>query len=104
LALFKRRDLIAVREHRKTQTRRVHRHEWKLGRRYALRDKWFDKPKGYILITRKFQQRLDDISQEDIKKEGFESMEDFQKWWIEINGEWNPDQIVIVYEFRCFFP
>jgi hypothetical protein len=100
MALFKRKDLKAVVELRKTQTRRTHRHEWKVGRRYALRDRWFDKPKGFILITRKFQQLLGDISLEDVKKEGFESLKDFQRAWIEINGEWNPLQIVIVYEFR----
>ena len=100
MALFKRKDLKAIVELRKTQTRRTHRHEWKVGRRYALLDRWFDKPKGYILITRKFQQRLGDISQADIRKEGFQSKVAFQKAWIEINGEWDPEQIVIVYEFR----
>ena len=40
------------------------------------------------------------ISTEDIKKEGFNNLEDFRRAWIEINGSWNPKQIVTVYEFK----
>lgn len=43
---------------------------------------------GHILISRKFRQRLDDVSQEDIREEGYNSLEEFKKSWIEINGFW----------------
>jgi hypothetical protein len=100
MALFKRKHTPLILSGHKTQTRRTHYHEWRVGRCYAIRDRWFDKPKGHILITRKFKQRLGDISQADVKKEGYDSLEEFKQAWIAINGSWNPDQIVIAYEFH----
>ncbi|MCW4048073.1 MAG: ASCH domain-containing protein [Candidatus Bathyarchaeota archaeon] len=99
MALFKRRNLRAILEGRKTQTRRVHKHTWQIGKVYAVRTSYFGKPEGYIRIVRKFRQRLGDISPEDVRKEGFRSLEEFQKAWTAINGCWDPEQVVTVYEF-----
>jgi hypothetical protein len=41
-----------------------------------------------------------EISPEDVKKEGYNSLEEFRKAWIEINASWDPEQIVTVYEFK----
>jgi len=46
------------------------------------------------------QQRLGDITAEDAKKEGFESLEELRKAWVKIYGSWNPGQIVTVYDFQ----
>ena len=101
MAIFKRKHLELVLQGRKTQTRRVHKGLWTVGRIYAVRDRWFTKAAGYILITRRFRQRLGDISQKDIKKEGYEELEEYKKVWEEIRGpgSWNPDLVVTVYEF-----
>jgi len=100
MAIFKRRNLKKVLTGSKVQTRRTHRRTWKIGRTYSIRDRWFSKPQGHIIITRKFKQRLGDISLVDIKKEGFSSLEEFKQAWIEIYGNWNLDKIVTVYEFK----
>jgi hypothetical protein len=100
MTLFKRRHLAAIREGRKTQTRRVHKYTWRLGGVYAVRTSYFGKPEGYIRIVRKFRQRLGDISAEDVQKEGFSSLEEFKQAWIAIHGVWDPDLVVTVYEFR----
>jgi hypothetical protein len=100
MALFKRKHIHKIRQGQKTQTRRTHKHTWKLGKTYAIRDRWFGKPEGHIKITRKFKQKLGDISCEDVKKEGFNSLEEFRKAWIEMYGSWYPEQIVTVYEFK----
>jgi len=86
----------------KTQIRRIHKHTWKAGKVYGIRDRWYSKAEGYILITRKFQQKLKDISPEDIKKEGYNSLEEFRREWEEIHGKgsWNQEQVVTVYEFK----
>lgn len=99
MALFKRKHLRAILEGRKTQTRRVHKHTWQLGKTYPIRTSYFGKPEGYIRIVRKFRQRLGDISQEDVRKEGFRSVEEFREVWVAIHGCWDPAQIVWVYEF-----
>ena len=100
MPLFKRRHLRKVLDGSKIQTRRTHRSTWKIGRTYGIRDNWFSKPQAHIIITRKFRQRLADISPEDVKKEGFSTLEEFKQAWTEINGTWNPDQIVTCYEFK----
>jgi hypothetical protein len=99
MVLFKRRLIHKIRQGQKTQTRRTHKRTWKVGRMYAIRDRWFGKPLGHIKIVKKFQQKLGEISLEDVKKEGFNSLEDFRKAWTEINAFWDPEQIVTVYEF-----
>ena len=100
MVLFKRPLLFLVLKRRKTQTRRIHKRELTEGRIYPITDRWFSKPKGYIKITRKYRQRLADITLEEIQKEGFNTLEEFKAAWIKINGSWNPDQTVIVYEFK----
>ena len=100
MAIFKRRLLQLVLQGLKIQTRRTHKHEWKIGKTYAIRDQWFSNPQGYITITRRFKQRLAEISHVDARKEGFSSLEAFQKAWTEIYGAWDPEQLVTVYEFK----
>jgi len=102
MALFKRRLIQKVRSGEKNQTRRTHKRIWKLGRIYSVRDNYFGKPLGHIKIIKKFKQKLGEISLADVKKEGFNSLEEFRKAWEEINGKgsWVPEQLVTVYEFE----
>jgi len=100
MALFKRPLLQLVLEGKKTQTRRTHRRMWTVGRVYGIRDRLFTKPEARILILRRFGQRLSEISKEDAQKEGFETLDEFKAAWTSIYGQWQPDQVVVVYEFR----
>jgi hypothetical protein len=100
MPLFKRPLLFLVLQGRKTQTRRTHKHKLTVGRVYCIRSAWFEKSKGFILITRRFAQRLGDISPEDARKEGFNTVEEFVREWEAINGKWTPGEIVTVYEFE----
>jgi hypothetical protein len=100
MALFKRPLLQLVLEGKKTQTRRTHRRLWTVGRAYGIRDRWFTKPEAKILILRRFGQRLSEITKEDARKEGFETLDEFKAAWKEIYKTWNPEQVVIAYEFR----
>lgn len=98
---FKRPLLSLILQGKKTQTRRLpNNHQLQEGRIYAIMDDWTEGPKAYVRITRKFQQRLGDITQADIQKEGFNTLEEFKALWIRLYGEWNPNQTVIVYEFE----
>jgi hypothetical protein len=101
MAIFKQKHLDATLQGRKTQTRRTHKYEWKVGKTYGIRARWFDKPVGRILITRKFKQKLGDIPLADIRKEGYSNIWEFKAAWEEIYGQgsWNPEVIVTVYEF-----
>lgn len=100
MVLFKRSLIFLILQGRKTQTRRDHQRELRLGHIYPITWRWYAKPEAYILITRKFHQKLGEISEQDVRKEGFEKREDFKAAWVKINGEWTPDKVVIVYEFE----
>lgn len=100
MAVFKKRNLELVLAGHKTQTRRTHRQEWKIGHVYSARASWFKKAEAWILITRKLRQKLGDISDEDVKKEGFSTLAEFKEEWRKINGSWEPNTLVIVYEFK----
>ena len=100
MALFKRNLIPLIHQGLKTHTRRTHKNEWKIGHTYKIKENYLDKGQGKILITRRFKQQLGNISLEDAKKEGFQTLEEFKSAWREINGNWNPNQTVTVYEFR----
>jgi len=71
---------------------------------HPARALYFERAKVKVLITRKFKQRLSEISEVDVKKEGFETLEEFQACWTRIHGNWKPDIIVTVYEFKLARP
>jgi len=102
--LFKKKHIELILAGRKTQTRRLpgKSANYSVGRVYAIRDRWFSKAQGYILITRKFRQKLGEISLEDVRKEGYESLEEFRRAWEEVHGpeSWQPNLTVTVYEFK----
>jgi len=100
MAIFERKHVAKILTGQKTQTRRTHKHEYEIGRVYPICDNYYGKPQGYIKIIRKFRQRLGDMSSQDVKKEGYNSLEEFRKVWEEIYGPWKPDKIVIAYEFK----
>ena len=102
--VFKKDNLEKVLQRRKTQTRRTSRNELRIGKVYPIRCRYFERAKVKVLIIRKFKQRLGDICIADVRKEGFETFEEFQACWTRIHGNWNPDIIVTVYEFKLARP
>ena len=100
--VFKENNLQRVLDGRKTQTRRLGNNRLTVGKIYSVKRRYFDKGKAKVVLTRKFKQRLGEISLKDVRKEGFETLEEFQACWIRIYGSWDPDQVVIVYEFKLF--
>lgn len=100
MILFKKEHIEKILNGEKTQTRRTGKRQYRVGRRYRLQRSWFEWTDIKILITRRFRQKLGEISPEDVKKEGYNTLEEFRRAWIEINGNWNPEQVVNVYEFK----
>lgn len=98
--LFKEKHIKKIVRGEKTMTRRTHKYTLTVGKIYGIRSRYFEKSKEHIKITRKFQQRLGDITIEDIRKEGYETLDDFKRAWIEIYGKWDPEQLVWVYGFE----
>jgi len=98
--IFRREHVELICRGLKTQTRRRHRYRLKAGKIYDVKLNWVKKTGLKILITRVYTQRLGDMSEEEALKEGGYTLEEFKKVWERINGSWNPDEVVVVYEFR----
>jgi len=99
--IFRREHIDLILEGRKTQTRRRHKHILKAGKVYGIKTSWVHWTGHRILITRVYRQRLGDITPEEARKEGGYTVEEFKEVWRRINGSWNPDEEVWVYEFRA---
>ncbi|MHA1834988.1 MAG: ASCH domain-containing protein [Candidatus Baldrarchaeia archaeon] len=102
--LFKRTLLGKILSGEKTQTRRPvtkkrGRQVYSVGQKVGVRN-GFKPYVAYIIIKRRYKARLGDITEQDAKKEGFNSVEEFKQFWIEIYGKWDPNQLVWVYEFE----
>ena len=95
---FKRPLIFKILRGEKTQTRRLS-DRFRIGEIYRV-----NSSEIWILITRKYQQRLGDITPEEIRREGFSSLKEFQDTWKRIYGRWNPDAQVWTYEFKVISP
>jgi hypothetical protein len=102
--MFKREFLDPIISGAKTQTRRLHKHPLKEGRIYAVKRSWLGETGEYIRITKVYPQKLGDVSEEEAHKEGFRGIDEFRDAWIRINGSWDPETVVTVYEFELAEP
>lgn len=87
---------------KKTATRRIWKKPMvKVGNIYKAKLKMLSKDYfAEIKITKLFKQKLYDMKKEDAIKEGYSNLKEFEKKWIEINGDWNGNQEVYVVEFE----
>ena len=100
--IFKKKHIEQILEGTKTQTRRRHRRPLKAGRIYDVKRDWYHSTGHKILITNVYRQRLGDLTPEEALKEGGYTVDEFIEKWKEINGSWEPDEVVWVYEFKIF--
>lgn len=98
--LFKPELLEKVLQGHKTQTRRTNGNNLHPGQTYGVRTNYYEKSRGHIRILRATQQRLGDISLEEVQKEGFKNIWEFREAWLKIYLRWNPDEVVTAYEFE----
>jgi hypothetical protein len=101
--MFKRDLLEKVLSGLKTQTRRLNTN-FREGKTYTLKKNWVENTGKHIKITKTYNQKLGEINYSEIIKEGFSSLEEFREVWIRINGKWEPDMVVTVYEFELAEP
>jgi len=102
--MFNKDLLEMVLSGRKTQTRRRHKHLLKEKQKYVVKRNWYKNTEYYIQIKKVYPQKLGDVSEEEAIKEGFSGLDEFRDVWIRINGSWDPEMVVTVYEFELAEP
>lgn len=100
--LFKPEHVGLILSGRKTQTRRV----WKksrarVGAVHKAKTALFS-PDHFALIriTGLRRERLGDITLEDVRREGYDTLEEFKEVWVRINKTWDPELEVYVVSFE----
>jgi hypothetical protein len=97
MLLFKPEFVEPILSGQKTQTRRLHNHQRRVGSIHNCQINFSSKPFCRVLITRAFKQRIIDISEADACKEGFSSREEFLRYFKRFKLDNN--SIVTCYEF-----
>jgi hypothetical protein len=102
MMLFKPEHVGLILSGRKTQTRRV----WKkarakVGSVHKAKTTLFSRDYfALIRITEVRKERLGDISLEDVRREGYDTLGAFKEEWIRINRTWEPDKEVYLVSFE----
>ena len=87
---------------RKTQTRRV----WKkprarVGAVHKAKTALFSRDNfALIRIIGLRRERLGDITLEDVRREGYDTLEEFKAVWVRVNKSWDPELEVYVVSFE----
>jgi len=98
---FTRANLEKVLRGKKTQTRRLS-GIYRVGITYGIRTWIYEKSLARIRITGKRQERLGDISAEDLEREGGYTLEEFKEMWTSFYAKkmgWHPELNVWVYDY-----
>lgn len=98
--LFKKHFIKNIRNGTKTQTRRLKPPRVKVGKSYNLRQNYRDQLPDKIMILDVFQQTLGSLSEKDAYCEGFSSVLDFNQFWADIYGSYDPHAYIWVVEFQ----
>lgn len=69
------------------------------GQRVGIRYSMYKKTSAFVTIKRRFTQKLGEVTEDDAKKEGLGSLEEFKRIWILIYQKWDPEELVYVYEW-----
>lgn len=86
----------------KTETRRLwKRSRARVGAVHQARLTLFGEPFALLEILNVHEERLGDISEDSVHREGYDTLEDFKDAWTRINGSWDPDVVPFVVRFKC---
>jgi len=84
---------------RRPMERKRGRRVYEVGEKVGIRNGYV-KPKAHVVITRRYRQKIGNMTDEDAKKEGFKDLEEFKRVWKRLYGKWNPNRVIWVYEFK----
>ena len=77
---------------------------YRVGKTYAIQPGRGKKHVGHILVRHMDEQPLGMVTPREAKREGFESVAEFDGYWKMLHGEYNPDEIVARIQFELTQP
>lgn len=94
---FRKNHIDMIKNGKKTQTTRF----WHNAREGDKVDVHLHEPNvSKVEILTKEKKKLKDFTEDDAKREGGYTLEEFKDVWRQIHGSWNPNSEVIVYKFK----
>jgi len=101
MILFKQKHVQLILDGIKTQTRRIGKKRWNIGAIHMCKTSF---KKGadfaHVKILDAREELLGDMTLEDAHAEGYESIEDYKRVFIEIYGAWNDEMPVWVVDYK----
>jgi len=99
--LFRQEHVSMILDGTKTQTRRLGKKRWNVGSIHQAKTKLFGEAFARLRILMVRQEKLGDISTEDVVREGYTSHCRFIIAWELIHGrDWDVDAVVWVVDFE----
>lgn len=71
-----------------------------VGRVYGARDHWSQKAKTYVVITGKEVKKLGEVTLEEVRMAGLQSLEHLKETWMSCYGYWDLNEKVAVFHLR----
>ncbi len=100
MLLYKKRfipHILGEVEPLKNTTRRTGKLRWKIGAIHTFKTNYNnDSAFARAKILRVYPQYIFDMTEDDAFREGFWSLEDFKRIWIQINGSWTNIEVWVI--------
>lgn len=101
--IFKTEHVPLILAGRKTQTRRLGKCRWTVGHVHPIKCSFYEKPKGWVRILDRYQDKLGATTEADAYAEGYSSVENYKAAWERIyRTQWDDDLLVWVVTF-CIY-
>ena len=102
MILFRPENVPKILDETKDQTRRLGKKRWNVGSIHQAKTKLFGEPFARLRIMAVRQEKLCDISDEDVKREGYSTRAEYYDAFVAINrlGTYTLGELVWVVDFK----
>ncbi|HDI01201.1 MAG TPA: ASCH domain-containing protein [Candidatus Bathyarchaeota archaeon] len=74
---------------------------YKVGHTYAVQRRIGERAVAWIrIVGKKGPKKLGELTDEDVRPDGYSSLPEFKREWELLYGQWNPDELIWIYDFK----